>query len=199
MGRQPPLGGRLNTEAVRSRAQIHALVLVASTGLVCGALGAGIARLVAGPSAAEKVASAGPPVSVPASSAYLGMADLAAARQDATQPDSAISRETTASARRAGTGKKSPGKSGRPPATDEGRATTGASAAPKPATWGEPSQPEQGGSSKPPAGSSPGTPADGEEPSEEGPGDGDDEEEDDDDEDDDDEEPDDDSGEEDDD
>ena len=161
---------------MRSRAQIRALVLVAATGLLCAALGAGIARLVADPNAAEEVASAGPPGNVQSSFAYLAIADSALARQQTTHPDSAIPGEKTTNARRAGTGKKSVGKAGPRPADDR-RATTGESPAPEQVTPSEPSQSEQGGSSKPSAGSSPGAPADDEEPSEDGPGEDDEDEE----------------------
>jgi hypothetical protein len=152
-------------------------VLVASTGLLSGALGAGIARLVADPSVAVGVASAGPRMSAESPSAYLAIAHLAAGTQEATYPDSGASRETTPTAR-VGTGRKSPGESRPPPDADVDRAITGASVTPEPATRAEPSQSGQGGASKPSAGSSPGAPADDEEPSEEGSGDDDDDEED---------------------
>jgi hypothetical protein len=123
--------------------------VVISAVLVSAALGAVTAFLVAGPGLPEEVASVSPRVSVQWSSADFPIAD-------STAGGSGPASSTSSGARLSGAG-------------DVGSAT-GPGFAPELATQGEPSHSEQGGTSEPPAGSSPGAPLDDEEPSEEVPG-----------------------------
>ena len=141
--------------------------MVVSAVLVSAAVGAGTAFLLTGPGLHEEVASVGPRVSVQSSSVDLPIA-----------ASSAISRDQIPIAPRAGTGRASAGESGPvsttsslagPSGADDARLAAGQGFASEPAGNGEPSHSEQGSTSEPPTGSSPGAAPNDEEPAEEAP------------------------------